>query len=66
MQYTSIHPEEPGWYWWEEEPEYPPVMIRLMSCTSDGRRVCRTEYGYKKITELCGRFAGPIEEPFEI
>jgi len=63
MQYTSIHPEEPGWYWWKEDPDYPPVMIKLIG---EQPGLCRTEYGYKKITELCGRFAGPIEEPFEI
>ena len=65
MQYTSIHPEEPGWYWWEEEPGYPPVVIRLISAKHSGVSLCRTEYGYKKITELCGRFAGPIPEPFD-
>ena len=66
MQYTSIHPEEPGWYWWEEESGYPPVVIELTAeVVRFGTSLCRTRQGYKKITELCGRFAGPIPEPFD-
>ena len=66
MKYTDKHPRAGGWYWWQEDSDYPPVVIKVLSDMSQaGIPLCRTEYGYKKITDLPGRFAGPIPEPFD-
>ncbi len=50
----------------QEDSDYPPVVINVLSdMFHDDVPLCRTEYGYKKITDLPGRFEGPIPEPFD-
>lgn len=63
MKWTKEKPTEPGWYWWEEDPEYAPRCVRVLSDKRDGHSIVNMGTHFRRIDEIPGRFAGPIEEP---
>jgi hypothetical protein len=67
MEWTFEKPIKPGWYWYQADPEYPPIIVRAHSVWEDGNIVVETYFGkHLSAAEMNGRFAGPIDRPKEI